>query len=64
MTTFDFWTQCQKCELPSKGRLHFDAVMKVTDSDGGILFADGWTCHNCLGEPWSSGDATAMAWNK
>jgi hypothetical protein len=42
------------------GRLHVNDQMKVVDSDGGVLFRDGWTCHNCLGEPWSSADMPAV----
>ena len=58
MTVLEFAATCIQCAKPSFGRLHFDGTMKLADSDGGLLFDDGWTCHNCLGEPWSSADMT------
>ncbi len=54
--TFDFKAVCTECGKESVGRLHIDDRMRVVDSDGGMLFGDGWMCHNCLGEPWSSAD--------
>lgn len=59
----DFWTQCTKCGLPSRGRLAFDEGNKLVDSDGGVLFGTGWTCHKCVGEPWSSADLPAAVWS-
>ena len=53
---FRFRTQCEHCRNVVAGGLHFDQHMKIIDSDGGMLFNDGWKCHNCLGEPWSSAD--------
>ena len=47
---------CTKCEQIVIGRIHFSPQMQVVDTDGGLLFETGWTCHNCLGEPWSSSD--------
>lgn len=55
---FEFKARCTGCEKETAGRLHFDQRMKLIDSDGGMLFDDGWRCHNCLGEPWSSADMT------
>ena len=52
----DLKAQCTRCGIWTSGRLHFDSRLKVVDSDGGLLFTNGWTCHNCLGEPWSSTD--------
>lgn len=56
-STLDIRVTCKKCKKDVSGRLHFDERMKVVDSDGGIAFADGWSCHNCLGEPWASSDS-------
>ncbi len=59
---------------PSKPRLNhcavesltepcfFDSRCTITDSDGGLLFENGWTCHVCLGEPFSSDEATVQWW--
>lgn len=55
-TTLNVLTTCTQCDQQVSGRLHFDSTMKVVDTDGGMAFVDGWTCHNCLGEPWSSSD--------
>ena len=49
---------CTKCGELRTGKLHFDDVMKLIDTDGGMLFNDGWHCHLCLGQPWSSADFT------
>lgn len=62
--TFDFSAMCTGCGKATKGRLHFDEQLKLTDSDGGLVFNDGWRCHNCLGEPWDSGDATDAFWQR
>jgi hypothetical protein len=51
-----FKARCTGCKQETAGRLHFDEQMRLVDSDGGLLFSDGWRCHNCLGEPWASGD--------
>lgn len=56
MTELEMTTECTKCHQQTRGKLHFDKVMKLVDSDGGLVFEDGWACHNCLGEPWSSAD--------
>jgi hypothetical protein len=53
---FDFKGCCTKCSRETAGRLHFDPRMQLVDSDGGLLFSNGWTCHNCLGDSWSSSD--------
>lgn len=58
MTTLDFKANCIGCKQETAGRLHFSDRMNVIDSDGGMLFEDGWTCHNCLGQPFSSSDVT------
>jgi hypothetical protein len=50
----DFWAKCSVCGVPANGRLHIDDSMRLSDSDGGALFADGWRCHGCLGEPWAA----------
>jgi hypothetical protein len=57
-TILDFWTACGGCGVPSHGRLHFDKRMNLADSDGGLLFADGWKCHICIDQPWKSEDLT------
>ena len=57
-TVLDFWTACRHCGVPSRGRLHFDERMSLRDSDGGLLFMDGWKCHTCLDQPWESADLT------
>ena len=59
-TTLDIKATCAGCQAESAGRLHFSTTMQLVDSDGGMVFEDGWRCHNCLGEPWESGDATAV----
>lgn len=54
-------TNCVVCEKKSHGVLHFSDTSsgwEVTDSDGGILFENGWTCCHCLGEPYLSSDFT------
>lgn len=56
MQKFDFDTMCTGCDKLVSGRLHFDSTMKLVDSDGGMLFSDGFKCHNCLGQPWSTAD--------
>jgi hypothetical protein len=55
-SVFEFVAPCRKCEVPSRGRLHFTLTMQLVDTDGGMLFNEGWTCHDCLGQPWSSAD--------
>lgn len=55
-STLDIKATCTKCKKEVAGRIHFDRRMKVVDTDGGMAFAEGWTCHDCLGEPWSSSD--------
>lgn len=54
----DIKAQCRDCLKWTAGRLYFGDHMKLVDSDGGLVFASGWKCHNCLGEPWSSADLT------
>lgn len=56
MSHLDIMSVCTGCGLMAKGRLYFDEKMKLVDSDGGVAFMDGWRCHNCLGEPYSSSD--------
>jgi hypothetical protein len=56
-SVLDVKVTCKKCGLLVSGRLHFDAQMRLVDSDGGIAFVDGWSCHNCLGQPWASADS-------
>jgi hypothetical protein len=51
---------CTNCKQWTTGRLHFAKTMQLADSDGGIVFGNGWKCHNCLGEPWASADATVV----
>lgn len=53
---WDFQATCTQCHTVKAGRLHFSTSMKVVDSDGGLLFRDGWSCHVCLGEPWLSSE--------
>lgn len=56
MSEFHFASVCIGCGAPQRGRLVFDERMQVVDSDGGVLFADGWKCHTCLGQPRSSAE--------
>ena len=55
MQEFKIQAVCVKRGLMTKGVLRFDCLTLV-DSDGGILFADGWACHNCLDEPFASSE--------
>lgn len=49
---FKFTCTCAGCGQERDGVLYFDERMKLVDSDGGMLFGDGWRCHLCLGESW------------
>ncbi len=51
----DIKAKCTKCSEWTAGRLYLEGL-RLCDSDGGLVFNDGWQCHNCLGEPWSSSD--------
>lgn len=57
MIKLNFDTMCVGCDKLVSGRLHFSTKMQLVDSDGGVLFSDGFKCHNCLGEPWSTADS-------
>lgn len=59
LLTLDITAHCTRCDTDSAGRLYLDTFLKLQDSDGGVVFEDGWHCHKCLGEPWSSVDATS-----
>lgn len=56
MTVLDFKALCTGCHNETTGRLHFNGRMSLVDTDGGMLFNDGWRCHNCLRQPWASSD--------
>jgi hypothetical protein len=56
MQKFKMQAVCIKCGLMTNGILHFDSKLALADSDGGVLQADGWICHNCLGEPFASSE--------
>lgn len=49
-------TMCIGCGASVSARLHFDSGLQVVDSDGEVLFGNGFKCHNCLGQPWSTAD--------
>jgi len=53
----DVKVRCNACGQWTNGRLYFDSLMRLVDSDGGLAFSNGWTCIGCLGEPWSSVDS-------
>ena len=53
----DLAARCVNCRKTVTARIHMEDG-DVVDTDGGMLFDGGWTCHNCLGQPWSSGDLT------
>lgn len=64
ISLLDFTTTCIMCGNASTGRWHIEHpnsdsdVMRLLDSDGGLLMHNGWCCHNCLGEPWLNSDYT------
>lgn len=51
-----FVAQCSKCHSEKLDWLVFDDTMRLVDSDGGLVFHDGWHCHLCLGEPYESSE--------
>lgn len=59
-SALDITAKCVKCQTDTHGRLHFDVRMQLVDTDGGMAFADGWTCHKCLGQPWASSDSVVQ----
>lgn len=50
--------KCRECACADRANLVFGHDLKLVDSDGGMLFREGWTCARCLGQAWASSDVT------
>ncbi len=50
---------CAQCKQIGPAVLYFSDRLQIVDTDGGMLFNTGWSCYQCLGQPWGSAEHTA-----